>query len=180
MGRFVLLVAFALAAAASVSSCGSSTSFKVAGVDSAEVVIDYQKSVAQAADEAGVRIRDVRPDTVVTPHQPPYEQRYLYLVAITGKVTANVATRLMASSGFEPASLMELIAFRDDAGRALLERPIVALDGASCVADSNGYTLGPCLDWNTVSYYVVSSGENGAFNNSGFDTEYRFLARRNQ
>jgi hypothetical protein len=86
----------------------------------------------------------------------------------------------MAASGFVPAGLMELVAFRDDADPILLQRPIVALDPAWFVADSAGYTLGPCLDWYTVSYYVVSSGENGAFNNSGFDAEYRFLARRNQ
>ncbi len=178
MRRSCILTVAALVAVACLWSCGSKAEFKVASVDSAEVVIDYQKSIAQAAAEADVRVRDVRPDTVVRSHQPPYEQRYLYLVGVSGKVTANVAARLMAGAGFEPANLMELIAFRDDADRSLLERPIVALDSASNVSDPAGYTLGPCLDWNTVSYYVVSSGENGAFNNSGFDTEYRFLARR--
>jgi hypothetical protein len=159
-------------------SCSKGRSVGVVSVDSLFVEVSYGIPVGQAAAKVGIVLDEFADRAMVVPHEQSSERCYLYLIGLSKQVSARSATKIIRSIGMEPANIMELFAFRAAAGDSMPSQPIVALDSISFVTDTDGYIHGPCLEWSSLDYYVVAAGENGAWNNSGFDAGYLFLARR--
>ena len=171
MRRILALAVAAITIVAAFMAFGCGPSITIVSVDSALVIIDYQKSVRESAKEARVTINDVIVSTEVQLHQPPYEERYLYTVALSKEVRGTRAAKILRVAGFEPGNLMELIAFHNDAGRSKCKQEIVALDSAAfyIYGGERTYTTVPCLERGTIGYFNIYSD---------WFTEHRFLARR--
>jgi rhodanese-related sulfurtransferase len=169
MRRIFIQAVAVISLAAALMSYGCTWGTHVTDVDSAVVIVDYQKSVAEAAYEFRVRIPRAVASTEVRPHAPLYEERCLYIVALSKGTKGTQAAKILREAGYKPANIMELIAFYSDADIYKWGQSVVALDTSSFIVDVNGYYTIPVLDAGTIDYYLL---------NSFFDIGYRFLARR--